>query len=200
MYACTNCITPYQRGFFAIIWSYVIKLMQLSGVDCSYYIKATVLLGISLTSVNDSLSTRVSVRTDVRWERNNLSHIFSCSRRRITPEYQQWPKFMLSPPLSTINWCTMGIRLNIHWIVSAGKSSHASSTVLARVSVSYQLSRCLHSTADCKLIRMPRSRVFTSGEHAGWNLIVTLCSFLNPLVHYSIAALVPFPPALSRIR
>ncbi len=84
----------------------------------------------SLTSVSESLS-----------ESEHLSKIqnsgWMLTEREPTSgaaAMMQWPllssTFMLSPPHLTINRCTMGILLNTHWMVSAGKSFHACWTVL----------------------------------------------------------------------
>ncbi len=116
----------------------------------------------------------------------------------------QWPlrslTFTWSPLLASIISQTMGRRSNTLVIISRGKLLYASLTVLVKASASLLLFRCLHLTADCRLIQMPRSRAFNSGEHGGWNLKITLCCSLNCLVYSSIACLVPCPHALSSIR
>jgi hypothetical protein len=96
-----------------------------------------------------------------------------------------WPllssMFTLSTPLSTINWCTMGILLNNHWMVLAGKSAHASWTVVEMACMSRCLFRCQRSIADCRLIQMPKSRTF---KQAGWNFIIVLCILLLLILFY----------------
>ncbi len=107
---------------------------------------------------------------------------------------------MLSPPDSTISCSTVGIRWNTFCIVTAGKLSQASLTVAASPSGSHLLLRCLTSTAAWMLIQMPRSKAFTSGEHADCCNIIILNLSFNLLVYSSLAARVLWPPALSITR
>ncbi len=100
---------------------------------------------------------------------------------------------MLSPPQSTISCNTMGILSNTRRILPSRKCCHASCMMIAIPSGSLCCSWCLRSTIDWMLIQMPKSKAFTSGEHADCCIISILKSSLNLLVYSFLASCVPCP-------